>query len=105
MYPYSMAQYHIFGIGNFGPLLPNSKNMKLRTTIILLIILLSSHKLFSQSKITRFKVRTTNIQQYELAEWDVDIKGQFNNPYLQEEVALDMIITSPTGKELVLPCF
>jgi hypothetical protein len=44
-------------------------------------------------------------KQYEKAEWDITINTLFENPYLQEDVSLDMDLTSPTGKKLSLPCY
>lgn len=38
-------------------------------------------------------------------EFTVSLKGKWENPYLQEQVALDMVLTSPSGKTLVLPCY
>ncbi len=43
--------------------------------------------------------------QYEKAEWTVQLTAEWKNPYLQEDIALDMLLTSPSGKELVLPCY
>jgi hypothetical protein len=42
---------------------------------------------------------------YKKAEWDIHLVANWENPYLQEDVALDMMITSPSGKKLVLPCY
>ena len=35
----------------------------------------------------------------------VEGQGTWSNPYLQEEVTLDMVLTAPSGKTLTLPCF
>lgn len=48
---------------------------------------------------------TSNIRQYEKAEFSIVLKETFENPYDQREVALNMVLTSPSGKSLVLPCF
>lgn len=45
------------------------------------------------------------VRQYDAVFFEVALAGEWENPYLQEEAALDMILTSPSGKELVLPCF
>jgi len=45
------------------------------------------------------------VKQYDAVFFEVALTGEWENPYLQEEAALDMILTSPSGKELVLPCF
>src|ERR1700744_1012534 len=42
---------------------------------------------------------------YEKAEFDIELQAEWHNPYLQEDIALDMILTSPTGKKLTLPCY
>jgi hypothetical protein len=36
---------------------------------------------------------------------EVELTARWENPYLQEEVALDMLVASPSGKSLRLPCF
>ena len=49
---------------------------------------------------------TTKVKQYEPIFFVVTFEGEkWENPYLQEEAALDMIITTPSGKEIVLPAF
>ena len=45
------------------------------------------------------------VKQYDAIFFEVALTGEWENPYLQEEAALDMILTTPSGKELVLPCF
>ena len=45
------------------------------------------------------------VKQYDAIFFEVALTGEWDNPYLQEDAALDMILTSPSGKELVLPCF
>ena len=45
------------------------------------------------------------IPQYERADFGITLKGTWNNPYLQEEVSLDMVLTTPSGRTLTLPCF
>ena len=45
------------------------------------------------------------VKQYARANFSVTTPSVPSNPYLQEEAALDMLLKSPSGKELVLPCF
>ena len=45
------------------------------------------------------------VKQYDAIFFEVALAGEWENPYLQEEAALDMVLTAPSGKELVLPCF
>lgn len=44
-------------------------------------------------------------EQYKKVELDITVKGSYENPYAQEDIALDMLITAPSGKELRLPCY
>ena len=48
---------------------------------------------------------TKTPRQYEKAEWNIQLRGVWTNPYLEEEVTLDMHLISPSGKSLVLPCY
>ncbi len=59
----------------------------------------TNHILKSHSKITR------EVQQYKKAEFRIVLQGTFSNPYDQREIALNMILKSPSGKTLTLPCF
>ena len=46
------------------------------------------------------------VKQYDPIFFVVTFEGEkWDNPYLQEEAALDMMITTPSGKEIVLPAF
>lgn len=47
----------------------------------------------------------SKVKQYDAIFFEVALSGEWDNPYLQEEAALDMVLTAPSGKELVLPCF
>ncbi|WP_129714905.1 DUF5060 domain-containing protein [Pedobacter sp. SYP-B3415] len=78
------------------------KRIKLLLILTLSVLAVRNH---AQTKITRVRNVTANAVQYELAEWQVDLQAAFQNPFLQEEITLDMLITSPAGKTLVLPCF
>ncbi|MBR6882579.1 MAG: hypothetical protein IKN06_06390, partial [Bacteroidales bacterium] len=45
----------------------------------------------------------TRVPQYGRADFSIVLQGTWNNPYLQEEVTLDMVLTAPSGKTLTLP--
>lgn len=49
--------------------------------------------------------RLNQAQQFKKTEWDIRLNANWKNPYLQEDIALDMLLTSPSGKKLVLPCY
>lgn len=61
--------------------------------------------LLAQNTITAVRQATKQAEQYRKTEWDITLRATFQNPYLQEEVALDMELTSPSGKKLLLPCY
>lgn len=42
---------------------------------------------------------------YSRVDFEVSLKGSWENPYRQQEVTLDMVLTAPDGSTLVLPCF
>ena len=57
------------------------------------------------AQITSVTQMDKKVKQYDAVFFEVALTGEWNNPYLQEEAALDMVLTAPSGKELVLPCF
>lgn len=71
-------------------------------SIFLFIILFNN--VYAQ-KIIGYKLVSMAVNQYERLDWDINIEAQFDNPYLQEDIALDMLLTAPSGKKLVLPCY
>jgi hypothetical protein len=69
------------------------------------LALLLGNTLQAQNKISGFKLLNAVVRQYEKAEWDISVNASFGNPYLQEEIALDLLLTSPSGRKLLLPCY
>ena len=59
----------------------------------------------AQAQVNDVKLLSKEVVQYDRADFSIRLTGTWENPYLQEQVALDMVLTSPGGKELVLPCF
>ena len=57
------------------------------------------------AQITTVTPSANKVKQYDAIFFEVALTGEWENPYLQEEAALDMVLTAPSGKELVLPCF
>lgn len=47
----------------------------------------------------------SSARKYSKTEFTVSLKGKWENPYLQEQIALDMVLTTPSGKTLTLPCY
>ena len=72
-------------------------------------IIISAFALFlalgMSAQITSVTPSSAKVKQYDAIFFEVALTGEWENPYLQEEAALDMVLTAPSGKELVLPCF
>ena len=71
--------------------------------ILLIISILSVNLCFAQVKTAN--ITTAQPMQYQRVDITIELIAKWANPYLQEDVALDMLITSPSGKSLVLPCY
>ncbi|MES2278120.1 MAG: DUF5060 domain-containing protein [Bacteroidota bacterium] len=68
-----------------------------------LLLVFAGNLLFAQiSKITLLNPKPG---EYGKAEWDIRLIANWENPYLQEDITLDMLLTTPSGKKLVLPCY
>ena len=44
-----------------------------------------------------------SVQEYEKAEWDITLNSVFQNPYNQQEVSLDLVLTASNGLPVVVP--
>ena len=58
-----------------------------------------------QAQISNVNLLTSTVKQYERADFSITLKGNWTNPYFQEEVTLDMVLTAPDGTELVQPAY
>ena len=76
-----------------------------RTMTLVLLAAVAFSTVSAQKAITRVKMIDSNVKQYSKTEFDVSVSSAFNNPYDEREIALNMILTSPSGKTLVLPCY
>lgn len=56
-------------------------------------------------QIIKSSIYTTQPEQYNKVEIDIELSQKFDNPYMQEDIALDMLIITPSGKEQALPCY
>ncbi|RAJ22395.1 cellulase (glycosyl hydrolase family 5) [Pedobacter cryoconitis] len=59
----------------------------------------------SAQTLGQITVPSEKIVQYKKAEWSVISTGDYKNPYDQKEVSMNMILTSPSGKPIILPCY
>lgn len=73
--------------------------------LLSLTLALTITNAFGNNKIKKYKLITSIVQQYERADWEINLKANFDNPYLQEDISLDLVFTSPSGKNMVLPCY
>lgn len=60
---------------------------------------------FAQGQISKVTQETSSPKLYERTDFTITLKGTWSNPYLQEEAALDLVLTLPSGKQIVQPCF
>ena len=63
------------------------------------------NSLHAQKLISKQLLLTKHVKQYEKTEFEISAAIDFINPYDQQDVSLDMIVTSPSGKSLVVPCY
>lgn len=75
--------------------------MRAFLSIVFLILLCGcSEQVFqSQTRLTR------QVRQFEKAEFRIVLHRDFDNPFDQRDIALNMILESPSGASLFLPCY
>lgn len=71
----------------------------------ILATLLAFISISLRAQIQKTELLQTKVNQYQKAEWKVVLNAKWINPYAFSEIALDMILTSPSGKQLALPCY
>lgn len=77
--------------------------MRRKLQLIILAFIVSTQLLSAQ--INRVSLVTKKPLRYQKTDFDIQLNAQWENPYLQEDVGLDMLLTSPSGKKLKLPCY
>ena len=78
--------------------------MNMKNKILLLVCLLGMNVPMIGQTI-KSSIHPIQYKQYDKVEIDIELVQKFNNPYVQEEIALDMLITTPSQKEQILPCY
>ena len=73
--------------------------------ILVILFLLVSTGQYINAQINKATLLTPKATQYSKCEWEIRLVENWENPYLQEDVALDMLIKAPSGKKLTLPCY
>lgn len=74
--------------------------MKKFLALVFIITAFAGH-----AQIDQVQLVSKNVAQFERADFSIQLTGIWNNPYLQEEIALDMILFAPNGEKLNLPCY
>ena len=69
--------------------------MKGIITILLLGFMSALH-----AQINSVKRTSGDISQFERADFSIQLTGNWTNPYLQEEISLDMLLLAPNGEKL-----
>lgn len=59
----------------------------------------------AQSGIAEYSIQTQSPVQFSMVGFSIAIHSEFNNPYDANEILLDMVVLTPTGKRIVVPCF
>lgn len=75
----------------------------MKKTISALLLLLGAA--CAQAQIHSVEPSTTTPLLYERTDFVIRLTARYSNAYLQEEVALDMLVTTPSGRERLLPCY
>jgi hypothetical protein len=70
-----------------------------------LIALLCLSLALSAQSISNVKLLTAKPLLYEKTEFDIQLTAAWENPYLEEDVSLNMVLRTPSGKRLILPCY
>jgi hypothetical protein len=73
--------------------------------ILLAFSILLASVSIAQEAIKSVNRLTSNPLEYEKTEIEINLSVPFENPYDAKDVKLDMILDSPSGKPLTLPCF
>ena len=73
---------------------------KIMMMATLFVVCLNAH-----SQILKTDLINKTVTKYQKVEWDIALKASWINPYAFNEIALDMILKSPSGKMLTLPCY
>lgn len=82
----------------------SSRKIYMKNHLILLAIsILGAFPGFAQ--IVSVTPQNSSCTQYGRADFTVVLKGEWDNPYRQEEARLDLMLVSPSGKTLLLPAY
>lgn len=75
----------------------------MKKAILILFVLLSAAGIRAQIRSVECTAPRPGL--YERTDFTIRLTARYDNAYLQEQVALDMLITTPSGAERMLPCY
>ncbi len=58
-----------------------------------------------ENQVIEVIIDSETFEKYEKVEFDIKLKGEWTDPYISSDIALDMILTSPSGREITMPGF
>ena len=79
------------------------EDMMTRNILSLLVGLFACS--IADAQILKVTPQTTSCALYQRVDVDVELQGEWENPYRQEEARLDMVVTAPDGTIIIVPAF
>lgn len=83
--------------------------MKLKLVIYQLFlvanVLLLACNSQGNGRIVNVSTSSDEFAQYAKAEFEVELIAEWDDPYVSTDIALDMLLLTPGGREITLPCF
>lgn len=79
--------------------------MNLYKLIISIVFLSFTTLVKAQQKAINFHLLNNTVKEFEKAEWDINLSAPFLNPFDGQEISLDLVLISPSGKPITLPCY
>ncbi len=79
--------------------------MKKNNIILLLSLMLVSLQAAAQPEITRIRQNEDSVLKYDKYEVRFDIDADYENPFDPQEIEVNAVFTSPSGKEWLMPGF
>jgi hypothetical protein len=66
---------------------------------------LAFFSIYQQAQIQKAELIDADVFQHRKVEWNVVVKSLWSNPYVYSKIVLDLMLISPSGKQLSLPGF
>lgn len=72
---------------------------------LFICLLLLYCSIANAQQIQSYTLLNKTVTEYEKTEWNIRLSVSYNNPYDQNEISLDMVLTAPSGNPVVVPCY